>query len=264
MPRPCRRSRYLGSRELTNDFSPPANSKRVFIVYGRIIHRDGNVSRHKLLLVHFDHFGRNLLACLFCQQCLERHRRVLDWRFALQRPKGAPLSAQEGTFKADTIIYGGEAASFDARNQAVAVTVCSTSPPGASKATKLPAHTEARSCNRYDQGSSLPCYAADARLRRSWTNNFFYRDRASSRACTAKTLCGHAGFFRVSRRLRSNGISAAALLRAMRTIMRWPILTMMEPRLCRAGRAAAQRPRAASARSKRRRHQMPGHRMPSG
>ncbi len=71
--------------------------------------------------------------------------------------------------------------------------------------TKLPAYTEARSCNRYDQGSSLPCYAADARLRRSWTNNFFYRDRASSRACTAKTLCGHAGFFRVSRRLRSNG-----------------------------------------------------------
>ncbi len=93
--------------KLTNDFSPPANSKRVFIVYGRIIHRDGNVSRHKLLLVHFDHFGRNLLACLFCQQCLERHRRVLDWRFALQRPKGAPLLAQEGTFKADTIIYGG-------------------------------------------------------------------------------------------------------------------------------------------------------------
>jgi hypothetical protein len=63
--------------KLANDVRAPGNGERILVVHSRVVDRDGYVSRHEILLSRFDHAGRDLFACLCCEQRLERHRTIL-------------------------------------------------------------------------------------------------------------------------------------------------------------------------------------------
>src|SRR5947207_3018706 len=85
--------------KLANDLRAPANGQRILVVHGRIIDGDRNVARHEILLVHFDHAGRNLSIGLCCQQCLERHRHILGRCCVVHGPRVAPLFRKKAQLK---------------------------------------------------------------------------------------------------------------------------------------------------------------------
>jgi hypothetical protein len=58
-------------RKLANDIRALSNGERILVVHSRVVDCDRNVSRHEILLIHFDHAGRDRFARFYCEQRLE-------------------------------------------------------------------------------------------------------------------------------------------------------------------------------------------------